>query len=505
MALPTLRHSHYYVPLRDRNSARVQKMANRTMLEDERRKQWSENTRYFKNADVNSRRTEVWTSQDCFKNSLLAYNSKINQQQKDKRLGERKEALRALLENERLQLEEEMKGISKGDEHTTMKNRAEQLRSAREERRKKLAHEKYLDHWRLNCPELREVESRQIERATHKEWENQIEKKQEERDILNRDEKRYEEEIEIERMKALRLEEEEKIKKKREERLLSEQLKRQMLEVKAKEEESAILEHQQAVVMREQYQLHKAEEERRELEEQQRKLEFGRLLVKQAKAQLRRKCKQIQEALELDLKILEGLAEKEKEEEALATARREKEQFDAIWMKKVMEEQLALEKERELQLDLIYQEEAAKMWSKREQEWQREKEARESLMADVLAERQHQLYERLENLKIRQQESIEEREKLLRDIEISNQLTARENREKENLEKTKFKELKSQITERRRKEEELKLQHEWEIEQERLAEKEHEEMIQQEQTRMTARPYQFQYHGRVRPPQYAWY
>ena len=44
----------------------------------------------------------------------------------------------------------------------------------------------------------------------------------------------------------------------REEKLLSEQLKRQMLEVKAKEEESAILEHQQAVVMREQYQLHKA-------------------------------------------------------------------------------------------------------------------------------------------------------------------------------------------------------------------------------------------------------
>ena len=44
----------------------------------------------------------------------------------------------------------------------------------------------------------------------------------------------------------------------REEKFLSEQLKRQMLEVKAKEEESAILEHQQAVVMREQYQLYKA-------------------------------------------------------------------------------------------------------------------------------------------------------------------------------------------------------------------------------------------------------
>ena len=53
------------------------------------------------------------------------------------------------------------------------------------------------------------------------------------------------------------------------------------------------------------------------------------------------------------------------------------------------------------------------MWSKREQEWQREKEACEFLMADVLAERQHQLNERLDNLKIRQQESIEEREKLL--------------------------------------------------------------------------------------------
>ena len=69
MALPTLRH--YYVPLRDRNSARVQKMANRTMLENERRKQWTENTRYFKNAEVNSRKTEVWTSQDCFKNRYI--------------------------------------------------------------------------------------------------------------------------------------------------------------------------------------------------------------------------------------------------------------------------------------------------------------------------------------------------------------------------------------------------------------------------------------------------
>ena len=39
------------------------------------------------------------------------------------------------------------------------------------------------------------------------------------------------------------------------------------------------------------------------------------------------------------------------------------------------------------------------MWTKREAEWDREKRAREKLMVQVLAERQEQLHNRMEDLR----------------------------------------------------------------------------------------------------------
>ena len=44
-------------------------------------------------------------------------------------------------------------------------------------------------------------------------------------------------------------------------------------------------------------------------------------------------------------------------------------------------------------------EEAARMWAKREAEWDREKRAREKLMVQVLVERQEQLNKRMEDLR----------------------------------------------------------------------------------------------------------
>lgn len=49
----------------------------------------------------------------------------------------------------------------------------------------------------------------------------------------------------------------------------------------------------------------------------------------------------------------------------------------------VVADQLKLEKEREAELELLYQEEAAKIWEKREAEWEKERRARECLMQEV--------------------------------------------------------------------------------------------------------------------------
>ena len=59
------------------------------------------------------------------------------------------------------------------------------------------------------------------------------------------------------------------------------------------------------------------------------------MLHHQAKAQLRRRSRQVQEELELDLRILEDLAVREAADQKVRTARREKARADAEWMRQV--------------------------------------------------------------------------------------------------------------------------------------------------------------------------
>ena len=67
-------------------------------------------------------------------------------------------------------------------------------------------------------------------------------------------------------------------------------------------------------------------------------------------------------------------------------------------------------------------------------------------MAEVLAERQLQLKEKMSELKSQQMENIEKREELLKDMELANQLTSRENKRKvEEQKQTRFT-LQSQVS-----------------------------------------------------------
>ena len=56
---------------------------------------------------------------------------------------------------------------------------------------------------------------------------------------------------------------------------------------------------------------------------------------------------------------------------------------NSIIVLQVVADQLKLEQEREAELELLYQEEAAKIWEKREAEWEKERKARERLMQEV--------------------------------------------------------------------------------------------------------------------------
>lgn len=103
-------------------------------------------------------------------------------------------------------------------------------------------------------------------------------------------------------------------------------------------------------------------------------------MVRQYRAQLKRRAQQVQEELvsllfflnpiiqpespsylevlcteqESDRKILAALLEGEQEEQRMETARRERAIADTAWMKRVIEDQLQLEREREAEFDILH-------------------------------------------------------------------------------------------------------------------------------------------------------
>ncbi|XP_072163647.1 trichoplein keratin filament-binding protein-like [Diadema setosum] len=494
MALPTLPS---YWTSRYKN-IHEKAMVQRRNHEEDFREQWSHRAEYFKTSEVQMVKQNAWTSDKSFHDSMDAFKSKFEREMKAKELQGRRQRLRRMLTEERNAYEAELRGLS-GDNYqrlSEMKERSEGLKTSRETHRKQIADERLYDHWKRNNPDLRKLESDMHQRYVTNAWQDQREEREEQLASARAHEQLLDEAMERERLAGLELDRQRAESRLEEEKALAAQLQDQVKELKDREQEAARLKTEQDDLVQEQWELEKLEEERKELEEQRRKAEFGRVLVSQYKAKLRRRARQVQEALELDRKILESLAEKEAEEKDLQSARKQKAQADAAWMKQVIEEQLKLEKAREAELDTLFQEEAARQWSKREAEWEKERLARERLMGEVLQGRQEQLQDRMEENRQRQEESLRRREALLREMEVAQQLTQREKEDQEQQKVDTRRQLEAQMTERkeRKKEARVRLQHE--LDAENQAERDYEEMLREEASRMALEDYEPKYYPR---------
>ncbi|OWF44310.1 Trichoplein keratin filament-binding protein [Mizuhopecten yessoensis] len=209
-----------------------------------------------------------------------------------------------------------------------------------------------------------------------------------------------------------------------------------------------------------------------------------------------RRSKQIQAELELDKKILNSLIEQEHELDHIQTARREKAKADAEWMKEVIEDQIRLEKAREAELEMLYQDEAARMWQKRDAEWEREKKARERLMQEVLDDRQQQIETRIEENREQQELSLKHREQLLREMEVANQMTHRDQKKAEAQKEALKMDLQEQMFSRKEREEMARLGEEEEEHRDRAENAEYTDFLRQETERMRIRGPTPRVHGR---------
>uniref|UniRef100_A0A8D2MZ77 Trichoplein keratin filament-binding protein n=1 Tax=Zonotrichia albicollis TaxID=44394 RepID=A0A8D2MZ77_ZONAL len=250
----------------------------------------------------------------------------------------------------------------------------------------------------------------------------------------------YENEYETARGEALERTSQEEEKPQLEKTLLQ-----QIEELKLQETKATKLKKEQENLLKQQWELENLEEERKRMEEQRRKSELGRFLKHQCDVQLRRRAQQVQEELETDRQILSALLEKEEEDQSWQSPRQGRAVADVAWMKKVIEEQLQLEKEREAELETIFREEAKKIWEKREEEWEREKGARDRLMSEVLAGRQRQIQEKMELNRRAQAESIKYREQLIKELEEAKEGTHRDKEQEEQQQRAHRRELQAQV------------------------------------------------------------
>lgn len=95
---------------------------------------------------------------------------------------------------------------------------------------------------------------------------------------------------------------------------LKELLKQQMIELRQREAESEVCKREELTLAKQRDEMDRLLEERRVIANRNAKEEYGRQLLRQHKAKLRQKARQVQEELEFDMKILASINEAKDEE-----------------------------------------------------------------------------------------------------------------------------------------------------------------------------------------------
>uniref|UniRef100_A0A671Q4D6 Trichoplein, keratin filament binding n=1 Tax=Sinocyclocheilus anshuiensis TaxID=1608454 RepID=A0A671Q4D6_9TELE len=373
---------------------------------------------------------------------MSAFQRARMKEEKQQKLQERRERLRIMLQEERDQLEAELRNVCPDRATLTRQlvEKTDALWSAREERRNNC----------LKCLCV-QVETELCKDHVVSQWQVQQQERKQADERTREEKQRFENEYERTR---------------REEKKRAEDLRKQMEELQLREQEAEHLKQEQEALMSQCWELEKLEDERKRMEESRRKTEFGHFLTRQYCAQLKRRAQQVQE----DWWILAALLEGEVEEQRLEKARRERAVTDAAWMKRVIEEQLQLEREREAEFDVLYREEAQRVWEK-------ERRARERLMREVLTGRQQQLEERMKENRLARDESLQRREELIQQLE-QERLTRRQEREQqEGARTTRMQEISAQVEQRRREQWEEQRRQEQEELQERKELRQQEEEL----------------------------
>ncbi|XP_045127785.1 trichoplein keratin filament-binding protein-like [Portunus trituberculatus] len=322
-------------------------------------------------------------------------------EEKRRKLEERRNKLRTLLkEDEKRYQDEREKKYRESKHHTVhrhfmypevdmMRTRLEDLKKKNQEERKKLSEALSYEAWRKSNPQVRQMESERFGRFVQDAWVNQRQWKADERERRIEEDRKKEKEAEEIR---LRIEEEER--KVQEERLSKQaewkvQLEAQIEQIKERERKDELLAAEEIVLEKEKLQLHEISQRRDRMKELRQRKELELFWARQHQLKLKKRAADIQQELLEDEGIVEDLLGGFPPEDVDQQMKQRR--AEAEWMKAVLGEQRRLEVLREKEYELLFSEEAERMWHKRQAEWEKEQKARDKLMTEVLQGLQKQV------------------------------------------------------------------------------------------------------------------
>eukprot|EP01137_Pigoraptor_chileana_P005843 Opistho-2@49454 len=401
-------------------------------------------------------------------------------------LDRRRECLREMLDKERDDFIGELNSISAesdADKRDRMRKRAEELRQARERERQLLADEKQMLRFRNDCVELRAVHSKQLEEAVISERGAQLDDRQKQKEIERKEEAHFAQLWEEDRLKKVAREERDAAKRAQLNAETLQILRRQLADLKRRQELDDLLKAQQAELMKEQAELYMMEREREETEHRRRQQATREELAKYGRMHARRLQKQLQEEMALDLRILEEALAKNSDDTDAKRAEKRRLKEEALKYRQYIAEMRSMEQQREKERDALLEQESEREWERKLERIERERFAREKLMGEVLRTRREQIEYKLRENERLQHEGFVERQELLVQIDENRRI---EETRREALQRTRDQyrsDLTHQIAyqqrtsdeERRLEQEELMLSEE--------AEREYNRMLQIEMTR----------------------
>lgn len=395
---------------------------------------------YFQKVNFMTNQHQMWEKFDPSSSRL----TKLKEEERRRKLALRREKLANILHEENEKYRKELQEFdvyrrsNNNYEIGTLRQINGELKRREEEKRAREAELRLYHRWRNDQPLLKHMADRNQSAFVRQAWVDQVEER------LAHEKKQAEEEKILDEKRQSRLALQEQA-----ERAFLDERNAHLTQVKhalqcqldilmKKEELAKELKQQEELMLRREKELEELSERRKQAQTKRGGLELGMYFQEHYNLKLKRRAREIRDALEEDQKILKEaesrLADPNLEEDDRREARKHIDRANAI-----LASYAEVEKLIEKDTRVMFQEEARFFWDKQEKRWKEEQEARSRLMADTLATLQLQIQERAHQNRLAQENLLKEREGLVRQIENGN--TEMERLEAELLSKRNLKDM----------------------------------------------------------------